>query len=153
MHKEILKTKMPNVEYSIVLYDGECGFCDRFVHFVIERDPHSQFHFAPLQSKPARAMLKNHGILLQTDLNTIYLIQNGIVHTKSTAALRIAQQLDSVWSFLHVFLLVPRSVRDIVYTLVGKYRHRWFLKRNTCGIITPELEKRFIHEYVETKRE
>ena len=150
-YKKTLTAKMLNTEYSIVLYDGECGFCDQSVHFIIERDSHSRFHFVPLQSELAHAVLKDHGILLQTDLNTIYLIKNGIVYTKSTAALQIARQLDGVWSFLYVFLLIPRSVRDVVYTIIGKYRHRWFLKRNTCKIITPELEKRFIHEHIETK--
>ena len=143
---------MLNTEYSIVLYDGECGFCDQFVHFIIERDPRSRFHFASLQSKFAHVVLKDHGILLQTNLNTMYLIKNGIVYTKSTAALQIVRQLDSTWSFLYVFLLIPRSVRDVIYTIVGKYRHRRVLKRNTCKIITPGLEKRFMYEYIKTKK-
>ena len=34
---------------AVILYDGVCGFCDRTVRFVLQRDPDARFRFAPLQ--------------------------------------------------------------------------------------------------------
>ena len=39
----------------IILFDGECNFCDASVQFIIKRDPAAHFQFTSLQSE------KGHG--------------------------------------------------------------------------------------------
>ena len=38
----------------IVLYDGVCGLCDKFVQFVIRRDRAEEVRFAALQSETGK---------------------------------------------------------------------------------------------------
>ena len=45
----------------ILFYDGVCGLCNRFVQFVLRRDPNAVFRFAPLQSALAASVLARHG--------------------------------------------------------------------------------------------
>jgi predicted DCC family thiol-disulfide oxidoreductase YuxK len=47
--------------HPILLYDGVCGLCHRFVQFVLRHDPTGVFRFAPLQSPPAARILARHG--------------------------------------------------------------------------------------------
>ena len=42
----------------IILFDGQCNVCNRFVQFVIRRDPAGKFQFAPLQSEQAARALQ-----------------------------------------------------------------------------------------------
>ena len=43
----------------VILFDGECNFCDPSVQFIIKRDPYAHFHFASLQSETGTELTKN----------------------------------------------------------------------------------------------
>jgi len=55
----------------ILLYDGVCGLCNRFVQFVLRRDSAGVFRFASLQSALAGRILARHGAEAR-DLDTLY---------------------------------------------------------------------------------
>ena len=48
------------------------------------------------------------------------------------------------WPLFYAFIIVPRPVRDVVYKWIARNRYRWFGKRDTCRIPTPELKARFL---------
>lgn len=73
----------------VVLFDGECNLCNGSVRFIIDRDPHDRYKFAPLQSAAGRTLMRAHD-LDADQLGSVVLIENGAAHTKSDAALRIA---------------------------------------------------------------
>jgi predicted DCC family thiol-disulfide oxidoreductase YuxK len=58
--------------------------------------------------------------------------------------LRIARRLRFPWPLLYAFIVVPRPLRDIVYDFIARHRYRWFGKRDTCMVPTPELRARFL---------
>ena len=128
---------------SLVLFDGVCSLCDRFVQFVIARDPGGRFQFGTLQSAPGQRALALLGT--QPPLpDSMVLVENGRRYTRSTAALRIARQLRFPWPAASVLLLVPRPLRDWVYDLVARHRYQWFGRRERCMIPTPDIQSRFI---------
>ena len=57
----------------ILLYDGVCGLCNRFVRFILKHDHKDRFRFAALQSNFARAILERHGLNPDV-LDTVYLV-------------------------------------------------------------------------------
>ena len=75
----------------IVLFDGECHFCDSSVHFIIKHDTRELFHFAPLKSAVSKELLLKYDV--SPEINSIVLIENEKAYVKSTAALRICRQL------------------------------------------------------------
>ena len=38
------------VEDGLILFDGVCVLCSRWVDFVIKRDPNARFRFLPIQT-------------------------------------------------------------------------------------------------------
>jgi predicted DCC family thiol-disulfide oxidoreductase YuxK len=48
------------------------------------------------------------------------------------------------WSIASVFLLLPVAIRDWGYGFVARRRYRWFGKRDTCAIPTPDQRARFL---------
>ena len=128
---------------SIVLFDGVCNLCNGFVQFVIARDPQARFQFATLQSETARRLIEQYGV---PDLlpDAVVLVEGGRLYTRSTAALRIARQLTFPWPLTAGCFVVPQPLRDWAYGLIARRRYRWFGRRETCMVPTPELRARFL---------
>ena len=129
--------------HSIILFDGVCNLCNGAVNFVIKRDPRNVFKFTPLQEKQGVLLLKKHAIDAQK-LDSIVLVENKKVYTKSSAALRIARKLSGLWPLFFVLLIIPSFIRDGVYDFIAKNRYKWFGKKEQCIIPTPGLKEKFL---------
>ena len=126
-----------------MLFDGVCNFCNASVNFVIERDKAGYFKFAPLQSEIGEELVAKHDIdTAETD--SVIVVENDRAYTHSSAALRIAKQLDGLWSWSYGFIVVPKPLRDFFYRLFAKYRYRLFGKQDACMMPTPEIRARFL---------
>ena len=116
---------------SIVVFDGECGFCSESVKFVKVHDKKCKFCFVPLQSVQAIDLLKK--FKLSSDLtDTVVLVEKGCIYTKSTAVLRIVRQLPGLWPLLAVFLALPVTLRDFFYDAFAVRRYCWSDKSRSC---------------------
>lgn len=128
---------------SIILFDGVCNLCNSSVQFVIKHDTQQKFKFASLQSDVAKSIL--HDLAADTNsFNSVILVEEGKVHYRSTAALRIAKQLSFPYNLLYAFIIIPPFIRNAVYDYIAKNRYKWFGKQEECWVPTPELADRFI---------
>lgn len=127
---------------STLLFDGVCNFCNDSVNFIIRRDHHKKFKFAPLQSELGIELRKKYGI--PEDVDSVVLIENDQAFMHSTAALRIARNLGGIYSLAYVFILVPAFIRDFFYKTFAKNRYRLFGKKDMCMMPTPDVRERFL---------
>ncbi|MBK8015036.1 MAG: DUF393 domain-containing protein [Deltaproteobacteria bacterium] len=107
---------------GIILFDGTCGLCSAVVQFLLQRDPNGFFRFASQESEVGRQLIANSGA--PADLSTVVLLEDEAVYVKSDAWFRIARRLTWPWPVFYAGLLVPRCVRDRIYDLVARHRHR-----------------------------
>ncbi len=133
--------KEPNTYY--LLFDGVCNLCNGFVQFIIKRDKKKQFLFSSLQSPVAVKLLAEH-MSDTRKLDSVVLIEQGTMYTKSTAVLRIARQLGGGWPLLYGFIIIPPFIRDGIYDIVAKYRYRIFGKREHCIVPSAAIKRRFL---------
>lgn len=127
---------------KIILFDGECNFCNHAVNFIIKRDSLGKFQFSSQQGPFGSNLKKKYGIPDQED--SLILIEKNKSYTKSTAALRISKSMDGLWKLLYVFILVPPPIRDWLYMVIAKNRYKWFGQGASCQIHPPDVQKRFI---------
>jgi predicted DCC family thiol-disulfide oxidoreductase YuxK len=127
----------------LLLFDGVCTLCNASVDLVMRNDSKRRFRFASLQSDVGQRILRDHGFS-QTEFESVIYVRNGVLHTKSGAALRIAARLDGLWPILAVFLLIPPFLRDPVYAWIARNRYAWFGKRETCRVPTDEERSLFL---------
>jgi predicted DCC family thiol-disulfide oxidoreductase YuxK len=127
----------------IVLFDGLCNVCDGSVQAILKRDREGIFRFASLQGRFGQETLKRMG-MPTNDLETLVLLEDGKIHTRSTAVLRILHRMGGVWGFLYIFRFIPVPLRDAAYRLFARRRHRLFGRRDDCRIPTPGQRERFI---------
>lgn len=119
-------------EPAIVLFDGECAFCDASVRFIIARDPAGRFRFAAQASEVGRRLLVDAG-LPPTVQNSLVLIDAGRAYTRSAAALRIARRLTFPWPLAAALLwIVPPALRDAAYGWFARRRYGWFGRLPAC---------------------
>lgn len=133
----------PSVEH-IVLFDGVCNLCNATVQFIIRHDSKKKFYFASLQSETGEILLKKFGLDPAVTDSVVY-ITNGKAYTRSTAALKIASQLDGPVKWLSIFRIIPRFIRNAVYDRIAANRYLWFGKREHCMIPSKEHLSRFLN--------
>ncbi len=129
--------------HPVILFDGVCNFCNGAVNFLIRQDKKKIFRFAALQSEAGQNILEGYN-LSKEGFDSLILIEDGKVYKRSTAGLRLYNKLPWYWKWTQLFWIVPRPVRDGVYRFIAKNRYRWFGKKETCMIPTPELRNRFL---------
>ncbi|MBS4218164.1 thiol-disulfide oxidoreductase DCC family protein [Bacillus sp. FJAT-49711] len=127
---------------ALILFDGQCNFCNSSVQFIIKRDNGGHFQYASLQSEYGQSLLKKYKIPADTD--SLVLIENKAAYIKTTAALRICKKMNSPMKWLYLFIFIPPPIRDLFYNIFAKYRYKWFGKTESCMLPSPEIRKRFL---------
>jgi len=128
---------------KVILFDGVCNLCNKWVKFVLQRDSKRAFVFTSLQSGSAEKLLREFN-LRPDHFDSVILIEQSGYYIKSTASLRILSNLGSMWPLLSIFILVPQGWRDKVYDYVATNRYRWFGKSEQCAIPGPDIRYRFL---------
>lgn len=121
---------------KIVFFDGYCSLCNSTVDWLIARDHRRTLKYASLQGETAAREL---GVTpSNVDPDTLIYLRDGARFDRSTAALKILGDVGGIWTLASVFLVVPRPIRDSVYRWIARNRFRWFGRRDTCRLPTPE---------------
>ena len=123
-----------------ILFDGECGLCHLSVSFTLKRDREEKFHYCPLQWVGETELRESLG-------DTIVLVTaEGMILTKSDAALFVLRELPGVWPALGgIGSLFPKFLRNGVYDLVASIRKKVFpTPKELCPIVPSELASRFL---------
>jgi len=129
---------------KIILFDGICNLCNGAIQFVIKRDTKDTFRYATIQSNIGQKLFTERNID-SAKIDSIILIEPSVAYyIKSDAALKIGRSFGGGYALLSIFSWIPRVLRDGVYDLIAKNRYRWFGKKATCMIPTPELQSKFL---------
>jgi predicted DCC family thiol-disulfide oxidoreductase YuxK len=131
-----------DVASPIIFFDGVCGLCNESIDRILRWDRRATFQFAPLQGETARRLLPRADTL---QLSSIVLLVGGRTYRKSSAVVRILWGLGVGGRIAGALLwLVPWPFRELGYFLVARNRYRWFGKKETCRMPTPEERARFL---------
>ncbi len=127
---------------DVILYDGVCVFCSRWIRFIAARDRHARFRFTPLQSPYGSRLAQAFGIdALDPDTNAV--IHGGVAYLKSDGALTVLSLLPG-WGWARALFAVPKPLRDAVYRLVARNRYRIFGKYEACFVPDAGMRTRVI---------
>lgn len=129
---------------SIIVFDGVCVVCSRWVDFVLRRDRHGRYKFAAMQTTSGRDLLIEHGIDPNDPLSFL-LLEGQQGYTDTDAIVRILRSFGSGWRLLGLLVaIVPRFIRDPLYRWIARHRYRLFGRRATCRVPTAEIADRFL---------
>ncbi len=129
---------------QIIIFDGVCNLCNRFVKFVIKYDKQHYFKFVALQSKSANSLLLQLNLTQGFHCDSVILIEGNKAYFKSDAAIRIAAKLSRPAKYLSWAKFFPSALRNRIYDIVAKNRYAWFGKKDSCMIPAPDIISRFL---------
>lgn len=128
---------------SVILFDGVCNLCNASIDFIIKRDKKDQFRVGALQEAAGKDLLSKFEVNPEY-LDSLVLIESEEIFFRSTAALKISRNLSGLWPIFYGLIILPVGFRDRIYDWIGKNRYRWFGKKNTCRLPTPEERAKFL---------
>lgn len=128
---------------SIIFFDGVCNLCNASIDFVIQRDKKDHFLVGALQEDFSKNILSKFQVR-EDYLDSLVLLEKGEIYYKSTAALKIARHLSGPLPILYPLIFLPKFLRDAIYNWIGSNRYRWFGKKSTCRLPTPEEKAKFL---------
>lgn len=117
------------VRRPVLLYDGDCGLCVTLVRWLQTRRRGDRIRYLPLQSPAAQTFLVAHGLPTR-DFDSLVFAAAG----ENSAPTRCLLRTDGLFAALSVLggplrgvawlRVVPRPIRDGIYRLIARFRHR-----------------------------
>ncbi|MGO4802246.1 thiol-disulfide oxidoreductase DCC family protein [Pseudomonas sp. W22_MBD1_FP4] len=128
---------------SVVLFDGVCKLCNRWVKFIIRHDREHRIRLASVQSPEGQILLAWAGFPV-SQCDTIVVISNNMVFVRSEAFFEILSRLPRPWRWLTAGRLIPTALRDWLYNKIALNRYRLFGRYDSCLLPSADHERRFL---------
>jgi predicted DCC family thiol-disulfide oxidoreductase YuxK len=132
-----------HAEGAVIVFDGVCALCSRWVRFLLRFDRRGRYRFAAMQGAHGRALLLQHGLDPDDPLSFL-LLERGRAWTDTDAVLQVLGGLGGAWRIVTVLRVLPRAWRDGAYRVLARNRYRWFGRHHSCYLPAPEQAARFL---------
>ncbi len=119
-----------NEENIIVVLDGYCVLCNRFAHWLAQKDKKQKVYFTTFESQ----FIKNNHADITLKNSVIVIDSDRKIHQKSRAVICCFKTINYNRIFLKLFKIVPCQISDILYTIIAKSRYKLFKKKQNCSI-------------------
>ena len=126
----------------ILLFDGECGFCNKSVAFFLRHEKNNKMNFVPIKSSLGKEILEYFEV--DPEIDSMIIIRNYAAYIRSCAALRLTWYMKGLWPLLSIFLIIPPFMRHPFYNLIAKNRMRFFGRVESCALVPAEQRARIL---------
>ena len=129
-------------EAPVVVYDGVCALCNRWVAFVLHYDQKGTFRFASFDSDWAA----QRGLRAIGQPRSVLLFRDGFALKRSAAILGILRELPGILPWIGSLAVrsIPLALADWAYDRVAQVRYRVFGTTDVCPILPAPIAKRFL---------
>jgi len=115
-----------------MIFDTNCVLCSGFVQFILKHERDEEIIFVNAWSKNGLEIAAKFG-LDEAALNQTYLVvSDGVGFTKSDAGMIIISYVIRPWNWLRFLRLIPRPIRDFVYSTVAKRRYNGLVMKKAA---------------------
>ena len=136
------------IPYPILLYDGDCAFCNASVQFVLRHDRRGTLRFAAIESALGRKVKEGHSELKDIDsliwFEPDHAVGGKEIYVKSAAAFQILRYLGGWWRLGLMAKVAPSLLIDWCYDMFARHRHRFLRRAEACIVVPPEEKHRFM---------
>jgi len=135
---------MATEESPVIVFDGVCLLCSRWVDFILRHDRNGHFRLAAMQGNHGRTLLLAHG-LSPDDPASFLLVQDGRGYIDTDAIARVLRGLGRHWTLASgLLLIIPKFLRNPSYRWIARHRYRLFGRREQCRIPDAAHATRFL---------
>ena len=141
---------MLNAPSPVILFDGECGLCNRTVRLLMRWDNWGRLRYAPLQGFEAQKFLRLHGLPTR-EFSSLVLVRDWEHRERTDYALRTDAVIVALracgglgTTVGNLLRLIPRPLRDGGYRLIARWLYRVFGPWRACPLPKAEWRQRII---------
>lgn len=125
-----------------IIFDGNCGFCNKFLMTIAKKDKNDIFLFVSNLSNLGVNLLLKYKII-GLEESTIILIENHNIYIKSAAIKRILLNLKCYNILGKLMFLFPEKISNYVYDIISINRDK-IIKNSDCKIPDSRIRRKFI---------
>ncbi len=126
----------------MLVYDGECGFCNRSVQFILRHEQRRDLLFVPRGSELGRRLRHSYGM---DAVESMLWIEDDQVFAQSGSVIKTAEYLGGSWSQLaRIASLCPSVLLNFAYKVIARSRRRLMRGSANCVVPTAEQRSRFL---------
>jgi predicted DCC family thiol-disulfide oxidoreductase YuxK len=129
---------------KVVIFDGDCAFCNRSVLFILKNNKKRNLMVCSNQSAAGQRLITELTIKAKPE-DTIIFVDGANVYSHSRGVLEISKHLKSLYPLLYISIIIPPFIRDGIYNFIAKRRKR-LIKSNTCSF---EMAKSYSAQIME----
>jgi predicted DCC family thiol-disulfide oxidoreductase YuxK len=140
----------PESAGPVLLFDGECGLCNRVVRLLLRLDDQEVLRFAPLQGPSAQGFLRVHG-LPTDDFDTLVFVPDWSQRDTPDFLQRTAGVIAALRHcggagrlLADLLAIFPTALRDAGYRIIARLRYKFFGPWRACPLPRPEWTARFL---------
>jgi len=134
----------PLAHNAQMVFDTNCVLCSGAVHFILRHERDAGIQFVNAWSPAGLEIAARHGLSREDLDKTVLFVKDGEGFTRSDSVLEIARHLTAPWRWIRGFHIVPRPIRDFLYSAVAQRRYRIFGYRDGCFVPTQDMRHRFV---------
>lgn len=134
----------------VILFDGECGLCNRVVRTLLRWDRKGRLRFSPLQGYLGQEFLRSHGLPTKEFSTLIYVPdwerrERPEFKVRSSAVVAALFQGGEITAVVGGLLwIIPRPIRDWGYRAMGNLRYKIWGPWKACPLPRPEWRTRIL---------
>jgi predicted DCC family thiol-disulfide oxidoreductase YuxK len=125
-----------------IIFDGNCGFCNKFLMKIAKKDKKDVFLFVSNISDLGLNLLIKYKII-GLEKSTIILIENHNIYIKSSAIKKILLNLQYYNILGKLMFLFPEKISNYIYDIISINRAK-ILQNSDCKIPSSKIKRKFI---------
>lgn len=126
----------------MLVFDGDCTFCNRAVQFVLSHEHRSDLLFVPRDSALGRSLREQYKL---QRVESLLWIEGGEAFIEFDAVAHTAAYVGGPYAHLaSAVSLLPRPLLRTGYRIFAKIRKRLARRSRQCLVLTAAQQQRFL---------
>ena len=132
--------KNNSVENEIIIYDGVCVLCNKFIIWILNRDKTNLFNISSLESDFTE---KNFPELKKID-SVAVIKRDGKILQKIKDVNYILKSINRLILLRVILNILPFTISNFFYDIIAKIRYKIFGKYDSCPLPDQQYKSRFL---------
>jgi len=126
----------------MLVFDGDCAFCNRAVQFILAHEHRSDLLFVPRNSPLGLSLREQYHL---QHIESLLWIIHGQAYIEFDAVAHTAAYVGGTYARLaSIAHWLPRPLLNFAYRIFAKIRKRIAGRPRQCLLLTPEQQQRFL---------
>ncbi|WAA08794.1 thiol-disulfide oxidoreductase DCC family protein [Fervidibacillus albus] len=122
---------------TVLIYDGECSMCSRFIRFIVHINKNPDLRITDFNSN----WTKNN-YHFNSEIDSVVFLVNEKQYHYSDATIHLLATTNCFFKPLLLCKIIPKKIRDGVYKFIAKRRRK--ILKHQCPVMDQKMKELFL---------